>query len=111
MSVEGADILLESSHATSVALILNELVQNAIEHGYGEGADEGTVAIVLHEDPRQIEITVTNDGNLLPDGFDLREADSLGLKIVEELVRGDLNGTFTLANDDGKTRASLVFPK
>ena len=45
MAIEGPDILLPSSQATSVALVLNELVQNAVEHGFGEGSDEGQIAV------------------------------------------------------------------
>ena len=41
MEIEGPDILLPSAQATSLALILNELVQNAVEHGFGDGSDEG----------------------------------------------------------------------
>ena len=111
MSVEGPDILLASSQATSLALILNELVQNALEHGFGEGFDEGTILIALLETPREVELSVTNDGNLVPAEFDLRQADSLGLQIVQSLARGDLHGHFTLDRSGDKTRARLVFPK
>lgn len=111
MNVEGPDILLASSRATSLALILNELVQNALEHGFGEGHDEGTISIALMETPREIELTVSNDGDLVPHDFDLRQNDSLGLQIVQSLARGDLQGQFSLERVGDKTRARLVFPK
>jgi two-component sensor histidine kinase len=110
-NVDGPDVLLPSSKATGLALILNEFVQNAVEHGFGEGYNEGTITIVLHEDPHEIQLVVTNDGNLLPDGFDRSKTDSLGLQIVESLARGDLNGQFTLEKVDDLTFAKLVFPK
>jgi two-component sensor histidine kinase len=111
MSVEGPDILLPSSQATGLALILNEFVQNAVEHGFGQGYDEGTITITLHETAREIELEVCNDGAILSEDFDLSKTDSLGLKIVESLARGDLNGVFTLASQGGMTRAHVVFPK
>jgi two-component sensor histidine kinase len=111
MNVEGPDILLASSQATSLALILNELVQNALEHGFGDGFDEGSISIALMETPRDVELTVINDGKLVPEDFDLRQADSLGLQIVQSLARGDLHGLFTLERVGDKTRARLVFPK
>jgi two-component sensor histidine kinase len=111
MRIEGPDILLPSAQATSVSLILNELVQNAVEHGFGEGMDDGEIRITLAEEPKHVTLTVANDGTPLPDGFDPRRTDSLGLQIVESLVRGDLQGRFTLARDGALTVASVVFAK
>lgn len=111
MKIEGPDILLPSAQATSVALILNELVQNAVEHGFGEGMDNGEIRITLAEEPKFLTLTVANDGTPLPDGFDIRKTDSLGLQIVESLVRGDLQGKFTLTNEGERIVASVLFAK
>ncbi len=111
MKIEGVDILLPSAQATSVALILNELVQNAVEHGFGEGMDDGDIRISLAEDDKAVVLEVSNDGTPLPDGFDIKKTDSLGLQIVESLVRGDLQGRFTLTNEGARTVSSVVFAK
>ena len=111
MKIEGVDILLPSAQATSVALILNELVQNAVEHGFGEGMDDGDILISLGEDAKFVTLEVSNDGTPLPDSFDIRKTDSLGLQIVESLVRGDLQGRFTLTNEGDRTVSSVVFAK
>ena len=42
MRVEGPDLLLSSHQANSVALVLNEMVQNAVEHGF-KVTDEGEI--------------------------------------------------------------------
>jgi two-component sensor histidine kinase/putative methionine-R-sulfoxide reductase with GAF domain len=110
-TIEGPDILLPSSKANSVALILNELTQNAVEHGFGEGMDEGHIAITLKETVHELRLAVTNDGTPLPHNFDLRQTNSLGLQIVDSLVRGDLQGKFTLTSADGLTTAAIVFAK
>jgi two-component sensor histidine kinase len=98
--------------ATSMALVLNELVQNAVEHGF-KTLDDGRVEIHLEEGPDALILRVTNDGAPLPSGFTPRAPDSLGLSIVETLVRGDLNGTFTLENEpDGSgITATVVVPR
>jgi len=111
MSIEGPDILLPSSQATSVALILNELTQNAVEHGFGEGHDTGQILVTLAEETNVVRLTVRNDGLLVKHGFDIRKTDSLGLQIVDSLVRGDLQGRFTLTQEDDMTVASVVFGK
>jgi two-component system, sensor histidine kinase PdtaS len=110
-NVDGPDVLLPSSQATGLALILNEFVQNAVEHGFGEGYNLGTITIVLHEDAHEVQLVVTNDGHMLPEDFSLNKTDSLGLQIVESLARGDLNGNFSLERVDDLTCAKLVFPK
>ncbi len=45
-SVEGPAIYLPSQQATACALVMNELIQNALEHGFGD-RKRGTVAITL----------------------------------------------------------------
>ncbi len=111
INIEGPDILLPSAQATSVALILNELVQNAVEHGFGEGMDEGEIKITLAEDTKFVTLHVANNGTPLPEGFDLKRTDSLGLQIVESLVRSDLLGRFTLTNEGDQTVSSVMFAK
>lgn len=106
----GPDILLPPSQATSVALILNELVQNAVEHGF-QNISTGKIEVNLNEGERDIVFKVTNDGSVLPEGFDLRNNRNLGLQIVENLVRDDLHGRFSLEEWDGKIIATVVFPK
>jgi len=108
--VSGPDIMLPSHKATSVALILNELVQNAVEHGF-EGVESGSIRIDLAEAPEEFVIQVTNDGTPLQEGFDLRNNQNLGLRIVASLVRDDLNGRFSLENLNGLTKATVAFPR
>ena len=108
-SVTGPDLLLPSAKATSVALILNELIQNALEHGF-ERLDQGEVILRLSQDSHDVRLEVLNDGTPLPDDFDLRSARNLGLQIVESLVRDDLHGKFSLENN-GHVTATVVFPK
>jgi two-component system, sensor histidine kinase PdtaS len=108
-SVTGPEVMLPSNKATSVALILNELIQNAIEHGFRERTD-GTLAVTLTETDLRVTLDVVNDGDPLPPGFDPKQSNSLGLQIVESLAREDLCGRFTLVSGD-RTRATVTFPR
>ncbi len=110
MRVEGPELLLGSNKANSVALILNELVQNAAEHGF-EHASAGSILVRIREDGERCRLEVRNDGDPLPPGFDPRKSSSLGLQIVESLARGDLNGDFTLASEGSETVAVVAFPR
>jgi two-component sensor histidine kinase len=109
---EGEDFILPLAKATSVALVLNELVQNAVEHGFNALA-HGRIKIQMSAEERFYRVAVINDGDHLPQGFDFRKAESLGLSIVDTLVRGDLHGTFSLENAkfDNGIIAIVRFPR
>ncbi|MCC6446879.1 MAG: GAF domain-containing protein [Armatimonadetes bacterium] len=108
--VSGPDLMLPSHQATSVSLILNELAQNAVEHGF-EGLEHGSIRIDLTNKGEEVVIEVTNDGRPVPPGFDLKSNRNLGLRIVDNLVRDDLGGRFSLENAGGLTKATIAFPK
>ena len=108
-TVTGQEIMLPSAKATSVALILNELIQNAIEHGFQERT-EGSLTVTLSEHEQRVTLEVVNDGAPLPRGFDPKQSNSLGLQIVESLAREDLGGRFTLTSGE-RTRATVSFPR
>ncbi len=105
--VEGPDILLASHQATSVALVLSELIQNAIEHGIQDSAGTLSVVIELLED--DVRISVENSGRPLPETCDLTKR-NLGLQIVENLVHEELAGAFELTGGE-VTRATMTFPR
>lgn len=108
ITVEGDDFILPLNKATSMALVLNELVQNAVEHGF-KTLNDGRIQVLLKETDTELRVSITNDGEPLPPNFAPKITDSLGLSIIETLVRGDLYGSFTLENEpDGKGITACV---
>jgi len=105
----GPSIWLSSQQATACALVLNELLQNAVEHGY-EHRSAGTITIDLADDGERVAMEIGDDGAGLPSEFDLDEHGGLGLRIVQTLVQGDLKGHLELRSDKG-VRAIVTFPK
>lgn len=110
LSVEGPAIYLPSQQATACALVANELILNALEHGFKDQG-VGVVQLRLADKGDQVQLEVSDNGEGLPEGFDLTQADSLGLSIVRTLVEGDLRGRFFLEPALPGTRAIAVFPK
>ncbi|MER3558860.1 MAG: hypothetical protein C4336_04995 [Armatimonadota bacterium] len=108
--VEGEDVLLPLQQATAVALILNELIQNAVEHGFKDRA-EGTISVQIAFTNGHVLLEVTNDGVPLPPDFDAGRSNTLGVKIIDNLVRGTLRGRFEMRMVKGQTRAQVVFPR
>jgi len=73
VTVNGDNVELASQRATSLALIANELLQNALEHGL-TGRERGQVTITLIHRYRQLRLRVEDDGHGLPPTSILRPA-------------------------------------
>jgi two-component sensor histidine kinase len=112
ITVEGEEVSLPSQPATSLALAVNELIQNSVEHAF-VGRKQGAIAIRLAQGQEHLSIEVTDDGVGFPADYEGRgaaPARSLGLQIVETLVEEDLKGEFVLSNERG-TRALIRIPR
>lgn len=107
--VTGSGIYLSSQQATACALVVNELLQNALEHGF-ERRNEGTISVDLSDDGEWVGIEIYDDGTGLPEEFNLGEDSGLGLRIVKSLVESDLKGKFRIVGEHG-VRAAVTFPK
>jgi two-component sensor histidine kinase len=105
--------VLPADVATPLAMVLNELLINAVEHGFTgqEGDDLGEVVISAHRFRRQLHVTVADNGRGLPEGFRLDASDRLGLQIVRTLAQEDLRGSIEMRpRAGGGTEAVLVVP-
>jgi two-component sensor histidine kinase len=111
--------------ATPLAVVLAELLQNAVEHAFvevevdeadrpdrvdsavGSTGTVGRIAVALASDESHLSVEVSDDGSGLPDGFDFDVTQSLGLSIVRDLVRTQIGGTIVMTNrrdtDPGST--------
>jgi two-component sensor histidine kinase len=103
--------------ATPLAVVLAELLQNAVEHAFEddpESTEVGHVFLRLHHDAHSLVAEVRDDGQGLPEGFDLESTTSLGLNIVRDLVRTQLDGSIELSSvpgsEGGGARARIVVP-
>jgi len=110
-TITGPAIYLPSKQATALALVMNELIANALEHAFDNG-QRGHLAITLEQDGAQVAVAVADNGRGLPEGFDIDSRGGLGLQIVRTLVEKDLAGVFRLETPAaGGSRATLTFFK
>jgi len=109
IKVSGDDLSLPSQQATSLALVVNELLQNALEHAF-EGRSGGTVMITLAAGRDTLRVEVQDDGVGLPQGFAPDRSAGLGLQIVHTLVGSDLKGQITFGGPGG-THAMITMPR
>lgn len=96
-TVQGDGGRMPSSIATPLSVVLTELLQNAVDHGFPEGSGGGDVVVLLDgSDPQRLSIRVINDGRGLDPTFELNSATGLGLSIVRTLVTTELNGSIVM---------------
>ena len=107
--VQGDPGELRAEVATPLAVVLTELLQNAVQHGFpDELLEDGRVVVSMANDGTELVLRVQDNGVGLPEGFDLDHS-SLGLTIVRTLVTIDLRGSIAMRTDGG-TAVELRVP-
>ncbi len=108
---EGSFGILPNESATALAMVLTELLQNAVEHGYPGDALGGSITVEPRRLAGRLRVTVDDDGVGLPAGFDPDGSLNLGLSIVRTLVESELGGLLELrARPEGGARAVVDVP-
>jgi two-component sensor histidine kinase len=106
---QGSFGTLTSEMATPLAMVLTEVLQNAVEHGFA--GRQGTITLTARRGTDRLQVSVDDDGVGLPDGFDVAGSTRLGLSIVRTLVETELDGTLDIRNRRaGGTRVTLYLP-
>lgn len=107
VEVDGDSLFLNSRNASSLALVINELVQNAMNHAFLH-VSEGFIRILLKKSGNVMQITVSDNGvGFSPDSVN---GGNLGLEICRTLVQEDLNGSIRFSNTGKGTTIALSFP-
>jgi two-component sensor histidine kinase len=112
--LSGAFGLLPAAVATPLALVLTELLQNALQHGLTKSTGSalgGRLEVTALRVNGQLTVTVTDNGVGLPEHFNLESTTSLGLQIVRTLVVAELGGRLEISpQPGGGTRVGVEIP-
>ncbi|MBI5409631.1 MAG: sensor histidine kinase [Nitrospirae bacterium] len=100
MKIDALDINLAIDAAIPCGLIINELISNSLKHAFPEGR-KGAVLISFKKTDNEYELTVSDDGAGIPEGFDVSKTKSLGLQLVSNLVEHQLQGRLELHREKG----------
>lgn len=106
IEVKGDSFKVNSDKATSIALVVNELLQNSLQYAF-TGRSKGCIYIQIQKGIMYSSVSVIDNGV----GFDIRSVrqGSLGLSIVKNIVKDKLNGTLNIESDKGGTRIVFDF--
>lgn len=106
LSITGDDFEVDSDTATTVALIINELILNSIKHAFN-GRNDGEIRIRIDkENVSYCRVTVSDNGS----GYNKDTAKHLGSNIVQMLIKSKLRGTVTTDTGTGGTYVTFGFP-
>lgn len=106
IDLQGESLMVKSDRATSIALVVNELVQNSIKHAF-KGQTDGCIKIRISRG-RQFASVLVEDNGI---GFDTHnhKSNQLGMKIVESIVQDKLKGRFSIESSNLGTRSTFDF--
>lgn len=111
-SVEPCPVVIPSRAVSILALVLNEMVSNAIKHGMAD-MKEGSITISGCEQDGMVIVDVIDTGNRplkpLEENDESSPYEGLGLLLIKNLI-GDLGGQFVLQRDANQTVAKVCFP-
>ncbi len=110
-SIIGDVVKVGSREATVLALVINELISNALTHGLAmEGGKVEVEAIVEAE---HVLLEIRDDGPMHPPAPRSSNGSGLGLQIIETLASDDLGGDFALVHEPGDmwTRARVLLAR
>ena len=100
--------LISSMVATPLALVLTELIHNALEHGLSNSGD--LVELRINRQAASMTITVTDNGAGIPNDFSLELNTNLGLQIVQTLTKNELAGKIEFIKQNIGTQVQISFP-
>lgn len=94
------NIYLDVAQAVPLGLIMNEAITNAIKYAY-KADMQGVIYISLIKAPNQyIELTIADNGPGLPETFDIKKVESLGINLMRGLSK-QLGGSFDITSEQG----------
>jgi two-component sensor histidine kinase len=94
-----SDVDIKGDNALPVGLILNELTTNVVKYAFPHG-ETGKIFLSCQRNEDTVKLLFKDNGVGLPDDFSLENLETLGLIMVDGLVK-QINGDITIRNSDG----------
>ena len=103
----GEIVLLGVDQAIPCCLVLHELVSNSLQH-----ASPSKIEIKTRLIGDEVELVVADDGQGMPEGFDFKQSETLGLQLTKGLIERQLHGTWDImSSSKAGTKHTIRFKK
>jgi PAS domain S-box-containing protein len=107
--IDPSSVFLGVDMAIPCGLVINELIVNSLKYAFPEGR-VGEIAVSLKNgSDHELELEVSDNGVGVPEGFNMANTSTLGLKLVTNLVENQLDGKIELDRSQGTT-FRITFP-
>jgi two-component sensor histidine kinase len=101
LKIQTADVHLSVTQAIPCGLAVNEIISNAYKHAF-VGKKDGEIAISLQEKQgKKLHLNIRDNGVGIPDHVDIDNTETLGIKLVRNLVLLQLKGALQVNKSDG----------
>lgn len=108
VNIQAEDLVLDIERAVPFAMILNELMVNAYSHAFKE-LNKGSIYVEITKEGEDVEMSVRDNGIGLPDNFDNKENQKLGMRLVRTLAK-KLRGELVIKEANKTTSFTLRMP-
>jgi two-component sensor histidine kinase len=103
------EVSVNIDKAIPCGLVMNELITNAFKHAFPDNRSGNLKIIIRKTRDAEIEIFVHDNGLGLPDAFDVNNPKTMGMDLVNGLVKNQLGGQIKVKRDNG-TEFRIIFP-
>lgn len=99
LNLDVNDVKVDVDNAVPLGLIINEMVTNSFKYAFPEDED-GVIGITFHKHGNEYLLEVYDDGIGIPLEIDLKNTDSLGVLLINNLT-SQINGKLELERNHG----------
>ncbi len=98
--ISGDSVNISIDNAIPLGLVVNELITNTTKHAFPDATD-GRITISVAAESDSITLIYGDSGIGLPQDYDQGDKTTLGMVILDEIVRHQLNGTLIIGSGPG----------
>ncbi len=90
LKVDAVTVPINLQFAVPLGLVINEIISNSLKHAF-PNQSRGTIRIEANGFGKNgIDLTISDDGIGLPDNIDMDHQDTLGMRLIKEVVEDQL---------------------
>ncbi len=106
-NISSKNMKFDVDTAIPLGLIINELITNSYKYAFGESKENELLISINKEVNEDFKLVIEDNGPGISEDFDIKKAKSLGLRLVNRLVK-QLHGKLNVTNKNG-TRFEIFF--
>ncbi|MEX0685931.1 MAG: chemotaxis protein CheB [Balneolales bacterium] len=94
------DFKLNSKNLFHLGIVINELLTNVMKYAFPNKREDGKISISIEKAKQQVTMMIKDNGNGLPENFDMKTSKGFGLHLVKMLSE-QMSGSYTITNNNG----------